>query len=234
MKASCSQCPNAGCFIQQHCSKDWLRRIEEGKDLHEVKAGQRILFEGSSVTGIYFIYSGNVKVFKGQEGGKNYQIVRLSKAGDILGHRGYGNDMKYPVSAGALTDCRLCFIPNEVFLTALKANEKLAYELMMFYARELSVAESKMYHYVRMPVKSRVADVVLGLARICGFQKNDPKKIAVPVSRRDIANMAATAYETALRVLTEFGDKDILAYEGKYIRILNLGAIETISRSALE
>lgn len=230
MNPHCDTCDNRDCFINRFCSPEWKRKIAAAKTSALYKLDQRILFEGASVTGVHFIYSGAVKVYKGSVDA-NYQIIRLAKSGDILGHRGYGNHLKYPISASTIQDTVVCHVPNEVFFDALKANHELSFELMMFYARELNVAESKMFHYLRMPVRARLADVILGVAETCGFTADAPDMIAVKVPKRDLSNMAVTAYETALRTISDLEEKNLIRYEGKKLRILDHDGLERASRN---
>jgi CRP-like cAMP-binding protein len=231
---SCLTCSNESCFVRRYANHHTKELINKSKNLLIFKNHQQILFEGSSVTGIFFIYSGNVKVYKGHPDTKDYQIIRLSKAGDILGHRGFGGSMIYPISATAITDCKLCFIPKDIFQEAMVHNHDLTYQLMMYYLSELNIAESKLYHYIRMSVKSRIADVILGLIQICGFQKTDDHLLCVSVSRKDIANMAGTTYETALRFLNEMTEDNVIEFQKKSIRIVDHKKLNEISLSNSE
>lgn len=54
-----------------------------------------------------------VKIVSGYDT-KNEQIIRLSSGGKIVSHRGI-SAKQYPVSAIALTDTVLTFIPSNIF-----------------------------------------------------------------------------------------------------------------------
>ncbi len=78
-------------------------------------------------------------------GGKDKElIVRFAKRWTIVGHRGLGSDIFFPVSATALERTSVCFIEKEFFDSTVKVNHNFLYELMMFFAAELKESEKNM------------------------------------------------------------------------------------------
>ncbi|MEO6851766.1 MAG: Crp/Fnr family transcriptional regulator, partial [Mucilaginibacter sp.] len=102
----------------------------------KVKKGEVIFNEGDAVTGIYFVYSGNVKVYKKWDDDKEL-ILRFAKEGAILGHRGLGKNQRYPISAAALEPAVVCYMDMDFFEATLKVNTDFTYQLLMFFADEL-------------------------------------------------------------------------------------------------
>ena len=101
-----------------------------------------IFEEGSEVRGMYFVYSGTVKVHK-KWGSEKELIIRFAQAGEIFGHRGLGNDNHYPISATALEPVSACYVDLEFFEASLKVNSHLMYSLLIFFAEELQESERK-------------------------------------------------------------------------------------------
>src|SRR5690242_13150444 len=97
------ECNLNSCFLCQHCSEGWKELIRLKKTTIFYKKGKTIFSEGEKVKGIYFIYSGSVKVHK-KWLDKKELIIRLAKSGGVIGHRGLGTAKVYPVSATALED----------------------------------------------------------------------------------------------------------------------------------
>ena len=69
--------------------------------------------------GMFFIYSGKVKVHKKWDDEKEL-IVRFAGKGDIVGHRGLGNDIYYPVLE-SITSRKIVGVTNPVFFLDLRA-----------------------------------------------------------------------------------------------------------------
>jgi CRP/FNR family transcriptional regulator len=186
-----------------------------------IKKGKTLFREGERVEGIFFLYSGAVKIHAPWADGRE-MIFRFARGGEIVGHRGLwgmGPDGSalYPISATALEDTMACFIPNEFLEASLKANPSLSYTLMHFYAAELQKAEKRMRDLTHMDVKGRVANALLDIEEI--FGRGAEGVIAMPFTRQDIAAYAGTTYETVFKFFNELIALGVIVTAGKEIRI---------------
>lgn len=210
------------------CVKEWIPAIAANREMFRLKKGDHIFQEGEIVTGIYFIYEGTVKVHKKWDSEKEL-IVRFARRGDIVGHRGLGSDLVYPVTATALEDITVCFIHLEFFQASLKVNYEFLFQLMMFYASELKESEKNMRNLAHMPVKGRVAHALLTL--LDRFGTNKTGFIDLTISRQDLASFAGTTYETTFRILNELAKEKIIKLEAKDIMVLSGSSLQELSTS---
>lgn len=97
MKPGKDECDLKTCFLCKFCLEDWVPAIAANRKNFEVKKGESIFTEGEPLKGIYFIYSGKVKVHKYWNEEKEL-IIRLAQKGDMLGHLGLGNNLFYPIT----------------------------------------------------------------------------------------------------------------------------------------
>jgi CRP/FNR family transcriptional regulator len=209
-------CNLSNCFLCSSCIPEWKEAIAVNKKTLKFKKGRKIFSEGDKVKGIFFLYSGSVKVHKLWMDNKEI-ILRFAAQGDILGHRGLGGDDLYPISATALEDTSVCFITNQFLEASLKTNHELTYKLMHFYATELQKAEKRMRDLAHMEVKGRIADALLQIASLYGF--NHDKFIAASITRQDISSYAGTTYETVFKFFNELTNNNIISTSGKSIKI---------------
>ena len=100
MKKAKKECDLKGCSFCKFCLKEWLPAVDMKRQTLQANKGELLFTEGEKVTGIFFVYEGAVKVHK--KWGEKELIVRFAKKGDIVGHRGLGNDNYYPVSATSI------------------------------------------------------------------------------------------------------------------------------------
>src|ERR1035437_10320401 len=170
-KISCKKCNNTACFIKQHCSVDWLNKIEFKKIQVNHQAKDCIFREGGYVEGIYFIQHGNVKIVTKRADNRE-QIIRLAAEGQVLGHRASGDD-KYPVSAVALSDTVVCFIDNDILYDAFMNNPKLTLQMVEFYSRELRKTQIRMKYLTQMNVKEKIAEALLFIKEVFGINQTD-------------------------------------------------------------
>ena len=198
--------------------KDWLPAIAAHKQNVSIKKGQPIFREGELVKGIYFLYSGNVKVHKKWDNEKDL-IIRFAKAGEILGHTGLGDDSNYLVSATALEPVVVCYIDMAFFESTLHVNNNLTYKLMRFMANELQESEKRVRNLVHMPVKGRIAQALINLKNQFGNKPDG--SIGIELTRQDLSSYAGASYETLFKVMNEFNDENLVETTGKSIRIVN-------------
>ena len=200
------------------CKPEWLTAIDLNRKMLHFKKGELLFKEGEPVTGMYFIYTGLVKVHKKWSEDKEL-ILRFAKNGAIAGHRGLGKDTIYPVSATALAATDVCFVDLDFFIATLKVNPEYLFELMMFFAAELKESERKMRNLAHMNSKGRVCQTLLTLQDKFGTDSNGA--IDIDISRQDLASYSGTTYETLFKMLNELADENILRFDNKKITILN-------------
>jgi len=220
-------CNVSSCFLCSHCTPEWRELIAVKKTTLRFKKGEALFTEGEKLKGIYMLYAGAVKVHKHWTDEKEL-ILRFTRAGDLLGHRGLATGDVYPVTATALEDSKACFISTDFLDATLKADHAFTYRLVQFYSAELQKAELRMRNLALMEVKGRIADALLELQEVYGTNKS--KYISVPVTRQDIAAYAGTTYETVFKMLRTMVSEKIISVNGKSIRVNNTDKLKSLIR----
>lgn len=218
MKENKKGCDLKNCFLCTLCLPEWLPALEANKKTFIYKRGEIIFKEDDEVKGIYFIFHGTVKVHK-KWGGEKELIIRFAKNGEIIGHRGLGDEIIYPVSGTALEETTVCYIDLDFFRTTLKVNNDFTIQLLLFYAEELQRSERKMNILAHMQVKGRIAYCLLTLKNKFGITKDGD--INITLSRQDLASYAGTTYETVFRILNDLAEEKTISTDSKKITILN-------------
>jgi CRP-like cAMP-binding protein len=202
---------------------EWVEFLNFHTQILHIKANDMILNEGDAVEGLYSIVQGKVKVM--QKDGEDERLVKLAGPHDILGHRGFGGDWKYPISAVAVVATELEFLPLRAFHTIAKINADFVCNLMMFFAEELRISEEKK---LQLTVLQRIAKTILMNYTIFGLEEGS-NFLSYTISRKDMASHAGTTYESVIRTLADLAKRDIIQLEGKTIGILDLQALKTIA-----
>src|SRR5690554_1090559 len=105
------------CIIRQFNSlkaltTEELMRISACKTSKIIKKGEVIFEEGDTLKGVYCIKDGVCKLTKLSANGKD-QIVKLVVKGELLGQRSLVGSESTNLSAVALNDMEVCFIPKD-------------------------------------------------------------------------------------------------------------------------
>lgn len=226
MKISNKKCDLNHCSFCRLCQKEWHPAIDASRQTLLLKKGEDIFKEGEKVAGVYFIQEGAARVHK--KWGEKDLIIRFAKNGDILGHRGLGHDLVYPVSATALMPTSVCFISTEFFTASLKFNQDFMLHFLWFFADELKLSESRMRDLAHMPVRGRLAKALLSLKDKFGEKEGN---IDLVLSKQDLASYTGATYETIFRVLNEMIEDKMVKVSNKSISILDEKKLVSIASS---
>lgn len=226
MKESKACCDLKSCFLCKLCMPEWLAAVGSQRKNFIVKKGETIFNEGDPVNGMFFIYSGLAKVHKKWGTGKEL-IIRFAQNSTIIGHRGLGSDLRYPVSATALENSTVCFVDIDFFTATLKVNNEFTYQLMTLFAQELQNSERKMRDLAHMTVKGRIAQALLTLSNQFGV--TDKGQININLSRQDLAAYVGATYESVFRNMNEMIQDNLISVEGKGLTINNPSLLLTLT-----
>ena len=213
----CEVCDNEDCLIKRNIKSLKDLKFLETKTEIRCKKGQQFIIEGAPVNGLFFILKGKVKVFRTGINGRE-QIVRFAKAGEIIGHRGFGTEEYYSIGAIALQDTVLCYFSKDSLQEVLLTSPLFTYDLMLFYANELNKSESKVKSLSQMTVRERVVDTLLYINRKFK-QKNN--YLDLVLSRKEYADFAGTTEEQVIRVFSVLKKEKLISASGKRIGLLD-------------
>lgn len=181
--------------------------------------GEYLFNEKSYSKGVYVLKKGKVKIFQSNSEGKQ-SIVYIYKKGDYFGYRPLLANQPHPVSAVAMDNVIVSFIPKELFLTVLTKSSSLAQKLLENLSMEFSVWINKMTIFSQYSVKERVALSLLILNQVYQRNEDSTKPVFISIGRDDFAGFVGTAKETLVRMLRIFKDEKIITTQGTKILIL--------------
>ena len=213
------RCEN--CLVRQlnalnSLNKDQLKRISDSKISKSIKKGDSIFEEGEKLNGVFCIRNGASKLSKMSDNGKD-TILKIATRGEVLGQRSVITEEKTNLSAIAINDMQLCFIPKVHLMDSINTNPRFAKAILIQMAKDLKYADDVIVNIAQKTVKQRVAEVVLYLDE--NFGVDDQGYIAMTLTREDIANIVGTAKETGIRTLTSFKKQGLISTQGKRIKI---------------
>jgi CRP-like cAMP-binding protein len=218
------------CIIKQFNSlralgKDDLIRISGCKTSKFIKKGEILFREGESINGVYCVKDGVCKLSKLSANGKD-QIVKLVVRGDLIGQRSLVTDEKSNLTAIALNDMEICFIPRNEIINDLTNNANFSLDMLQEMAKELRVADNIIVDMAQKSVKQRLADVLIYLYET--FNTDEKGFLGVMLSREDYASLVGTATESAIRILSQFKKEGLISTTGKHVKIEDLEGLRRV------
>lgn len=216
--SKCEQCIVREFSALKALNKEELLRMADCKSSYTVKKGETIFDEGDLLNGIYCVKTGVCKLSKLSDNGKD-QIVKLVKKGELLGQRSLISDETTNLSAVAVEDMQVCFIPKQEILKFFNENNQFSLNMMRSVCSDLKDADDGMVNLAQKTVKQRLAETLLKLESDFGVQPDGSLKLQL--SREEIAGMIGTATESCIRLLSEFNKEGWITLQGKKISITN-------------
>ena len=203
--SKCEQCIVRELSSLKALKKDELIKLADCKTSYSIKKGEPIFEEGETINGIFCIKDGVCKLSKLSANGKD-QIVKLVKSGELLGQRSMISEEPTNLSAVALEDMSVCFIPKHEIMSYFNSNNQFSMEVMKTICGDLKDADDHMVSMAQKTVKGRLAETLLFLEDT--FGKNEDGTLHIQLSREELAGMIGTATESCIRLLSEFKKND--------------------------
>lgn len=223
---NCEQCIVREFSSLKALNKEELIKLAACKTSFTIKKGESIFEEGDIVNGIYCVTTGACKLSKLSPNGKD-QIIKLVKAGELLGQRSMISDEAANLSAVALEDMEVCFIPKSEVINMFDNNNKFSMNMMKTICGDLKDASEHMISISQKTVKERLAETLLYLEDT--FGKNEDGSLRIQLSREELAGMTGTATESCIRLLSDFNKNGLIELNGKKIVLKNISKLKRIA-----
>lgn len=224
--SKCEQCIVREFSSLKALNKDELVKMANCKTSKIVKKGELIFEEGEIVNGVFCVKDGVCKMTKLSANGKD-QIVKLAKKGELLGQRSLISDEPANLSAVALEDMQVCFIPKSEIMGFFNENNKFSMDVMKTICGDLKEADDLMVNMAQKTVKERLAYTLLYLEETFGI--NDDRTLKLQLSREEIASLIGTATESCIRLLSEFNKLGLIELVGKKISIIDKNKLKKMA-----
>jgi CRP/FNR family transcriptional regulator len=189
--------------------------------------GALLFLEKQESRGIFVLCAGEVKLSISSSAGKTL-ILRVAKAGEVLGLMATMGAMPYEVTAETLHPCQVAYIRRDDFVHFVAKHP----EVYQNAVKQLSSLYSGACDQLRTVGLS--ASAPEKLARLLLSWSGDAKatkvgtSIKLPLTHEEIAEFIGTTRETVTRTLSEFKNLRLVAVEGSSLMISNRQALETI------
>ena len=224
--SKCEQCIVREFSSLKALNKEELLKMAECKTSYTIKKGEPIFEEGESVNGIFCVKDGVCKLSKLSANGKD-QIVKLVKSGELLGQRSLISEEPANLSAVALEDMEVCFIPKTEIMNFFNQNNQFSMNVMRNICGDLKEADDHMVSMAQKSVKERLAETLLYLEDT--FGKNSDGSLHIQLSREELAGMIGTATESCIRLLSELNKCGLVDLSGKKITILDRNKLKRMA-----
>lgn len=196
---------------------------------HRYEKDDYLFWEGEPAEWLVLVTEGQVKMIKHSESGRE-TILATFGPGQIVGEVGVLVGETYPATAQALEPASTLNLRRDDYTELVRQYPDLAWALIQELGRRLQGAHETIRSLAVEKVERRVARVVLRMANTAGERLDDGTvRISVPLSRQDVADMAGTVIETAIRALSKFQKQGLIETREGHIVLLEAHRLVAIA-----
>lgn len=176
------------------------KRLAQASVERRYAKGETIFREGQSSESVWVVKSGRVHLMKFLADGK-ISTTCVMTAGETFCCLPALDGKPYPVDAVAAADSVVVRIPTSAFHELLRKNPTFLQDSLCLFCDRLRQVEHKSC-MVYEPAEQRLAEVLLTLSKKFGS--------TIPLTRHELAEIAGTTHETAIRTLSRFGKQGLI------------------------
>lgn len=167
---------------------------------------------GEPVEAVSFVLAGTVRIFRDTADGHE-QTLQLLREGDTLNLAAVTGDAPYAASAETVTDCEIGQIHTTDFAALVRADGDLAWALIEDLTARLRWSQGRIFDFALRSAAGRVASALLQLAERDGKKLPDGRYLLdVPLTHRELGQLAGISRETATRMLQQLREGDAIRW----------------------
>lgn len=229
-KIDCEHCTARGHGILKDVPAAQLPSFHSCSTTVLYRRRQVIFHEGTPAAGLYILCRGAVKLYQSDRFGRDC-ILNIASAGDILGELPMDPTEPYSVSAEAITDAQLCFLPRDGLVRFIQESPLTGVRLIEALSKSVSTAHRKVRALALKRAENRLAELLLHLSQATGTAANEaPTRVRLDYSRRELAEMIGVSTETAIRMLASLRQRGAIAVQRRELIITDLDKLARIAQ----
>jgi len=160
-----------------------------------------VFWEGDDPDWFYIIAEGKVKILKHSSSGREF-IIAFFGPGEMFGEVAVFENKPYPASAQSVAETKVLGIKRKDFLAFLAHRPEITLRIIYVLGGRLRDAQSRLRDIAGERVEQRLAGILLML-----YLRLGPN---LPFTRQEIAEMAGTTTETAIRTMSRLKARGII------------------------
>jgi CRP/FNR family transcriptional regulator, polysaccharide utilization system transcription regulator len=198
--------------------------IRSNSNIVHYNRRENIFLQNTRTSHIMYLNTGLVKIYKEGKGDKSL-ILKLATTHQFLGLMSiFGSDI-HDHSAATIEPSDVYYIDISIFNKIVKENGHFAYYLIHLLSIDGIYLFNKLVGQAHKQLPGRIADVLLYFSE----QIFKAEKFTLPLTRRELAELAGTTKESFIRTLTEFKNDKIIQLDGSDVEITSMKIVKTLS-----
>jgi CRP/FNR family transcriptional regulator, cyclic AMP receptor protein len=228
LNENCQTCKlrKSGFFCQLQAGA--MKGFDAAKNSSVYPEGAVLFIERQEARGVFVICEGQVKLSVSSSEGKTL-IVRIAKAGDVLGLTAVVGDTPYEVTAETLRPCQVAFIRRDDFLRFMAQNPEAYQNVIKHMASAYDGACEQLRNVgLAASAPARLAKMLLDWSEGAEDAKS-VARVTMPLTHEEIGEFIGSSRETVTRTFSDFKNRHLIVLKGSTMTIPNREALEQVA-----
>ncbi|WP_445664712.1 Crp/Fnr family transcriptional regulator [Fodinibius sp. AD559] len=195
-----------------------LRTVNEKFTAKHYSEGETIYRQGERATMLRVVVAGNIKLVSHTMDGTDV-LLDMLKPGEFFGSPTAKSGDVYVETAQTQTNACILSIRLADFRKIMDTYPTVSVSVLDITTDKLNDSRERIRYLSTLPVKKRIAHILVMLANKFGEKDKRGLLIQLPLSRKDLADMAGTSSETASRIMSQFQQDDLITSGRQWVAI---------------
>jgi CRP/FNR family transcriptional regulator len=217
------------CDIQAPCFQTLTPKeaelVRSSKTQLLFRKGDNLTKQGAFSSYTLFLIKGLAIQYIEGENNKNYNL-RIIKPGEFIGLSSIFDKNVFNYSSLALSECQVFLVEKDAINMLFMQNGLFASQIIRRYVQQNPNLYEKLNTVLYKQINGRIAETLLYIDSF----KDENNDIFKLLTRKQIADFAATSTESAVKLLKTFEKDGLIALKNKDIHLLKHKVLNEISR----
>ncbi len=190
--------------------------------------GESIFLEGDPCFHFFMVLSGEVKIFKVLESGREI-ILGIFRRGDAIGEVSIMDGSPFPANAAAQEAGSLLMLARNDYLQLLERYPEVARSIIRDLTLRMRALRVRVETLSESGVSSRIAQLLLSFGRELGRTEGEGMLVPIRLNRAEIAGMVGARVETVIRIMSGWQKERIVSTHSEGFLIQDPSILEKLS-----
>lgn len=214
-------------FLGEETADSWMLPMT-ALPMRRIRRDQFLFVEGAHPEALYIVRFGTFKSLRVAEDGYE-QVFGFSGPADVIGFEGVAMGW-HPASVIALEDAAVHTLPAGMLDDLRHQVPALDHALQRALGRQLARRADLADLMAAVAAEVRLARFLVQSSARAAEAGRSPRRLRLPMSRRDIASYLGVAHETVSRAFGALAHAGLVQVNNRDVDVLDMAGLETCAR----
>ncbi|SMF83116.1 CRP/FNR family transcriptional regulator, anaerobic regulatory protein [Paenibacillus uliginis N3/975] len=216
--------------IAQYLSEEQFQYLQDIMQTRKITKGSYLFWEGDKADKLYFIISGQVKLLKSTEEGKDL-IISILQNGDLIAQFNGLQNAQYSYSAETMSNVQVGVILRKDLDELLSLHGDIAIQFMYWLGMNNQVIETKLRDLLLFGKAGALASTLIRMSNTYGIPAVDGSiHIQLKLTNTELGEMIGCTRESVNRMLGDWKNDGTIEFEEGKMIIRQIAHLREICR----